>query len=432
MNRHSLFPILLVWFGCSSTIPDWATNQPTDSNYWHGIGRVEKSQYTNPRSSAKEYAIQEVSSQIKVNISSEMKTVIRESNGSLKTATSMVMKSRVDLLLPELEIVGYYKTKDAYFSYVRLNKQKYRAAMAQLRENAKETALGYIRDADKNFSVQSLLLVQKAWQEISPFTDEPIQVFYQGKSVHLYSLIKRKMGEYEDRIQLKGQLDIPVMKLLVDRENSLQISVIDRSTNQPLSGVPISIEFKNDENVFHSDRNGLIRYEIPIQSTKSTFSIYYTLNVIELFRDLSDQSNLLPSNPKKQSIQVKVVPARVKIESNEKNLDRLLKRPMIKPALKKAFSRRVEFVNSGEDMVMKIESDTYVKSERTGKSYPYFTYGSASVIFLDTQTGEEFLATHVSNIKGGDFGSQSTAGIRAYEKMVKQIILELENQLLNL
>jgi hypothetical protein len=91
----------------------------------------------------------------------------------------------------------------------------------------------------------------------------------------------------------------------------------------------------------------------------------------------------------------------------------------------------VEFVKGNSDMIIKIESDTYKKSDRNGKNYPYFTYGNASITFKDSQTGEDFFSSHISNIKGGDFGSQSTAGIRAYEKMVNQIVIELENQLLS-
>ena len=59
-------------------MPDWVSVQPTDSKYWHGIGKADKSTNADSRERAKEFAIHEISSQIKVNISSEMKTVIRE------------------------------------------------------------------------------------------------------------------------------------------------------------------------------------------------------------------------------------------------------------------------------------------------------------------------------------------------------------------
>ena len=53
------------------------------------------------------------------------------------------------------------------------------------------------------------------------------------------------------------------------------------------------------------------------------------------------------------------------------------------------------------------------------------------MIFQDAKTDEEFFSSHISNVKGGDFGSQQTAGIRAYEIMAKQIVKELDEQLLN-
>ena len=53
--------------------------------------------------------IQEISSQIKVNISSEMDIVVTDFNGSVDNVISSVMKSRSDLILPELEFIGQHK-----------------------------------------------------------------------------------------------------------------------------------------------------------------------------------------------------------------------------------------------------------------------------------------------------------------------------------
>ena len=431
MYRILFFPFLLVWFGCSATVPDWVSVQPTDSKYWHGIGKADKSTNADSRERAKEFAIHEISSQIKVNISSEMKTVIRESDGSLESASSYVMRSRVKLLLPELEFVGTYNTKDTYHFYARLNKQKYRAAMARLRENATETALGYIRDADANFGVHSFSMIQKAWLEIMPFTDEPILIVYEGKRFNLYSLIKRKMEAYEDRIQLVGRLDKVRVKTFVDRENSIQISVMDRMNNTLVSGIPVKIKMPGKELTVVSNRKGKVFHDISGTSLNASFSINFFLDKHELFKEFLDSVNMLSFKPKVNSVRVEVVPAKVKIVSSEKNLGRSLQNPILTPAIKSAFSKKVEFVNQNPDMIIKIESNTNKKSERAGKNFPFFTYGNASVIFQDAKTDEEFFSSHISNVKGGDFGSQQTAGIRAYEIMAKQIVKELDEQLLN-
>ena len=140
---------------------------------------------------------------------------------------------------------------------------------------------------------------------------------------------------------------------------------------------------------------------------------------------------MLSFKPKVNSVRVEVVPAKVKIVSSEKNLGRSLQNPILTPAIKSAFSKKVEFVNQNPEMIIKIESNTNKKSEKAGKNFPFFTYGNASVIFQDAKTDEEFFSSHISNVKGGDFGSQQTAGIRTYEIMAKQIVKELDEQLLN-
>ena len=431
MARILFIPCMLVWAGCGSTIPDWVTNHPTDTKYWHGIGYAEKIENRGARQRAKEAAIHEVSSQIKVNISSEMKIVIQEADGSLKTATSSIMKSRVDLLLPELEMMGQYQTKEDYYFYVRLNKQKYHAAMARLRENAKETAIGYVRDADENFGAQSFNLLQKAWQEIFPFSDEPIQIRYEGKQVHLYSLIKRKMDEYAWRIQLVGSVKKKQMKTYVDRDNSVQLKVTDRQDQTPISGVPVLIRMGQRVETQYTNRNGEIVYDMAGISPNASFEIRFQLDNNELFKEFSQQHSILELKPKTNTVQVQVIPVRAKLEAEEKNMGRTMKDPMIAPAIKEAFSGQIEFVNRDPDMLIKIESNTNKKSERVGENYPYFSYGNASVIFRDARTNEEFFSSHLSNVKGGDFGSNQIAGIRAYEIMVKQVVKELEEQLLN-
>ena len=83
--------ILLVISSCSSRPPLWIGERPSNSEYWHGIGFAENSTETNSKTLAKEYAIHEISSQIKVNISSELDIVVTDFNGSVDNAISSVI-----------------------------------------------------------------------------------------------------------------------------------------------------------------------------------------------------------------------------------------------------------------------------------------------------------------------------------------------------
>lgn len=421
----SLFTML----SCSSRPPLWVGERPSNNEYWHGIGYAESSTEINSKTLAKEYAIHEISSQIKVNISSELDIVVTDFNGSVDNAISSVMRSRVDLLLPELEFVGSYDDKSGTFFYARLNKEKYRVAMERLRENAKNSVISYIKEADQNFGARSFVLVQKAWQEIIPFNDEPLQAVYNGKDYHLYSLIKGKLEEYEQKIDLQGTLEKSTVRTFVDRENSVSITAKDRTNGEDIIGLPIKIMYLDQSITQVTDNNGVTQCDLPKVSLNESFSVTFQLDDKKLFGELSETTDLLSFNSTVNSVTVNVVPSRAKIESSETNLSRPLSSPILVPAIKEAFSNSLEFVQSDPDLIIMIQSTADKKSKRMGSNFPYFTFGNASVTFKDARSNEEFFSSHISNVKGADFDSQETAGIRAYEKMSKTILAELEQQL---
>ena len=160
--KFRIISCFYLFFSCGPSIPSWVNMQPTDDQFWHGIGRANKILEIDARSKAKEFAIHEVSSQIKVNISSEIEITIRETNKSLENMTSMFMKSRTNLLIPEIEFVESYESKESFYFYARLQKNKYYETMKRLRQNAAETALEYIVEAEKSFNAKFFPLDPKS------------------------------------------------------------------------------------------------------------------------------------------------------------------------------------------------------------------------------------------------------------------------------
>lgn len=412
---------MLSLFGCSATAPEWVLQHPNDSKYWHGVGRANIKTNDNPKEVAKHAAIHELSQQIKVNISSEMKTMIQESDGSLDQSSSSMLKSRVNLLLPELEIVEQYKSKTEIFYYVRLHKKTYYNAMAKLRENAKESALRFIQESEKQFDVQSFISLQQAWNEIQPFLDEPISVTYDGQHENLYALIKQKSKEFIQRIQLTNSPQNPTIRTYLDRQQELSIVIIDRLNKQPLSQVPLKITFNNVSLSYNSDQNGQVKIIIPSQSRPGKLIVAYQLNISTLLDENSIDTNKLIFPISQHSMTLTVLPVTVSIESNEKNLGNPMSVSPLSQMIKDHFRGEMEFVESGSDMTILIESDTQIKSERLNENYPFFAYGRADITFKDNHTNSLFFTTQLSNVKGGDFSAEKVAGIRAYESMEKQL-----------
>ncbi|MEL1231350.1 MAG: hypothetical protein VXA26_08540 [Candidatus Neomarinimicrobiota bacterium] len=398
-------------------------SRPTDPLFWHGIGYAEFDNNKNPSSLAKEYAIQEISSQIKVNISSEMNIVVTDFNGSIENAITSVMNSRVDLLLPELEFVGNFKDKSGIYFYARLNKSKYQAAMARLRENAKATIINYLKVAENEFGLQSFKIIQKAWKEIIPFTDQPIIVNINGNDLNLYALIKEKINKFDKRLILNGKLEKELMKTFIDRNNSISIEVRDAKTNKLLPGVPISISIFDTEQVIYSDEKGIVKKDIKPIINPGSFEIKFQLDKESIW---SKDNHGLEFDPSLHSISVNVLPANGNIISSEKNLGNIMEQNIIEPFLKKMLNTRLEYVESNPDFVIRVESDTEERSKRVSDNFPHFVFGKAIITFTENSNDKEFFSTQVSNIKGGDFDSREFAGLRSYDKMMKEIKAQLE------
>ena len=416
----------LTIISCSSNPPVWVESRPKDQSYWHGVGFASSDGSKNPSELAKEYAIHEISSQIKVNLSSEMNIIVTDFNGSVDNAVTSVMKSRVDLLLPELEFMGKHKSKEGIYFYARLNKEKYRLALERLRENAKKTVVAHLAEADKKFGVRSFLLLQKAWMEILPFNDEPIEAYYDGQTSNLYLLIKQKSDEYEGRLTFDAVLEKDMVKTFVDRTNAISIQVKDSRDGRPLAGIPVNISMLGKEYTVYSNSKGLIEHDLETSSMASSYDVRYELDQESLYKDLDDNDHRLNMKSRSHSTTVNVVPANATLISSEKNINRIMDQPMIGPALKEYFNRKMEFVTNDPDLIINIESNTAQRSKRMGSNFPYFVFGNAIITFKDATTNKEFFSAKVSNIKGGDFGSQQTAGIRAYDAMVEQLMAQLD------
>ena len=428
------FPLIIViiLLKCSSSPPIWVDDRPNDLKYWHGIGFAKHSESNNPKMLAKEFAIHEVSSQIKINVSSELDILTSDVNGSVDNVINSIMNSRVSLLLPELEFVDNYSTDIGVYFYARLNKDSYYLAMERLRSNSKEIALNYIVQADKRFGKGSLVLIQKAWQEIFPFNDEPIEVQYENQKYNLFSLIRNKHEEFTDRISIKANINNNPIRTIIDRNNILRLKILDLKTGKMLNGIPIQIVHNDKKVTFFSDRKGTIEFDIGTLNEKSTSQILFSIDYAKIFDDPNDAKNILTHSKDFGSLKLEVIPSRVIIYSKERNLNKFMNSRILEPVIKEMLSGYVEFVNNKPDFHINIDANTLVKSHIVEPGFPFFSYGNASVTFVDSENDQEFFVTNLSDVKGGDFGSQITAGIRAYDQMKKSIAQELRENLLGM
>ena len=136
-------PIIFLIFSCSShPEPQWITSQPNAENYWFGIGSVEKPFFGDDiREEARSKALNEIASQISVDVSASFEKVTTEHNLSLDEFAKSVIQTRVDNNLPNIEIVDSYENKNRYYLLARLSQKTYYETIEKKRRNAVKTGI---------------------------------------------------------------------------------------------------------------------------------------------------------------------------------------------------------------------------------------------------------------------------------------------------
>ena len=199
-----------------------------------------------------------------------------------------------------------------------------------------------------------------------------------------------------------------------------------------LDGIPIEIIYNNKKTSLFSDKKGVVKYDIGTIYKKSISQILFSIDYGKIFDDPKDAKNVLTHLKDFGSFKIAAVPSKVIISSKERNLNKVMTSPVLEPVIKEMLSDYVEFVNNEPDFYINIDANTLVKSKIVESGFPFFSYGNASVTFVDSENDQEFFVSNLSDVKGGDFGSQRTAGIRAYDQMKKSVVQELLENLLGI
>ena len=415
-----LTTILVFIQSCFHGKPNWIESRPQNVQYYHGIGFASLLESDNPKELARQYAINEIASQIKINISSNMEVIVFDFNGSVENTVNSVTKSRFNLLIPELEFIDYFELHNGIYYYVRLNKERYKISVQRLRLNAVETAMNFIDKADKVLSAESFELIQKAWIEILPFNDEPISVTFNGEEWYLYALIKDRIYSYLNRLNVKIELDKQVLKTFIDKRNYLTINVYD-NMKKGIAGIPIKLNLPNETLTLYTNNNGALNHSMIVNSQTGVFEVLYGVDVVILLKDFKLGDNALDIRSKIGSESFEVVPSKATIVSNEINHGMILEKPILEPFVEEYFSGVLEFGDNPPEIKILIDSNTIKKSKRMGNNFPYFSFGNTNLKFVNTKNNVQIFSTQILDIKGADFHSQEVAGLRAYENMLIEL-----------
>ena len=446
MNRYfQPLALLLVLFSCSSkpkvtletsksSKPGWIYRQPSDDNYWYGIG-ISSLKIEDPRQAARQRAFSEIAEQLQVNINSNLTDVMQATDNDFSEYSKSLIETRVDASLEYVENIDSYQDETKQYVLARLDKVKYFDKINQTKKEAISKARNLINNSTKDMSANSLSNISLAIETVSPFLDlfptmlDPVS---QDKEELVTVIAERLIREYNDNIVLQFTPSSLESMSFVSDDTKIKIVSLNKKTGKSISNIRINTSFNDQQigNVMLTDDDGKVNYFLErLKAKAGAHSIIFSLDYESM---MSKQAlSMVKVVPKQYPLEIKINAPKIYINSSILNLDKKVTNSSILSSLRECIESKYSstFVRSKEkaDLILKLNIYTEGRAARLGKNYPYFIYALGSIQFVDRITGEQVFTSTFEDSKGSDFTSQEKAGLNALKKLSKNLNIDICN-----
>ncbi len=430
-----LFTISALAFA-QEKLPSWIEQRPVNPQFYIGIGYASKTDHpTDYQKVARDNALSDIASQIKVQISSDVIQQVVEKGGILADDFKSYVRSSTKAELEGYELVDSWEDEQNYWVYYRMSKSKYARLRQEKLEKAKALALDMFkraRESERNGKIdKALLFYFQAIPPIEKFVSQPLEVEVNGQRLYLfneiYSSIQRLLSQITMQAlngEVRGKLGQAVAEPL-----RVKVMYSASGVNAPVANMPVVFSFIRGagdliRNAF-SDLKGIAQTRIlRINSSDNLQIVRCQINLHKLI----NQDN--PSVILKGIMNSLVVPSarfmiRVSgltayIETHENVLGKPVEIKQLEPALKNILGTQgFTFVNSPvkADYLIKINASARKGAEMYGL---YSSFVNLTLSVVDLKSGAEIYKNVLENVKGIDLNYEK-AGFKALSNAAKEI-----------
>jgi hypothetical protein len=444
--------ILLFFASCSPKVhtpdpeslkPSWLKSTPFQEGYYTGIGHSVKSGSNNYVQAAKKSALDDLVSEIKVNVSSTSILNQIEIDRKLSEQYEQIIKTTAADEIEEFELVDAWEDAGNYWVYYRLSIARYRQIKDEQKSNATILGTDYLlkgKQAEKNGErLQAMSFYFQAFRSIEKYLGEAIPVTIESREVLLGNEIYASLQAILNKIRV--QLN-PSQIIVNRRVNQTAQAVVAKAvyvdSGQPTSMLPLSASFeKGAGDIFpnyKTDSQGqtkILINKIGSKDLEQTVAVKVDIDALSgtgqsPIYNLIVKTLNVPSDRVVMSVQRPVV----YLTSDEKSfgIDKIndqisnkLKNLLVNHGFELTESR------SAADLWFDVKSDAE-KGSITGSIY--VTYLTSVIKVKAMKEGKEIYETTLDRVKGYglDYDKSSTD---AYNKAVETLEREKINELLN-
>jgi hypothetical protein len=436
-----LIPLICLISACSARVqapdadalkPSWLKDQPYRDGYYTGIGHSLKDGTNNYIQAAKKSALEDLASQIKVNVASTSVLSFFEKDLKVKEDYEQIIKTTAADQLEEFELVDAWEDGVNYWVYYQLSIARYLQIKEEQKRNATTLAKDYYMkgvEAEKaGDRLQAVGYYFQAFRSMEKYLGEAIRVTVGDREILLGNEIYASIQNILDKIQVR----VDPSEILINRRLAQsKIDVVAKTfynDGTPVAGLALAGAFeKGAGEVFpeyQTDERGEAHILISrIQSTDAEQRVGVKVDIDVLSGTgnspvyaLIAKTLHVPGAP----VLLKVQRPVVFLTSEERSLGYARPNEQISNKLKNLLANNgFEFTNNknAADLWFDVQADSE-KGSVSGSIY--ITYLTGVIKVMAVREGKEIYATTLDRVKGYGLDYDKSS-VDAYNKALEAL-----------
>lgn len=423
--------------------PAWLKAKPNQPGYYTGIGHSLKSGNNNYIQAAKKSALDDLVSDIKVNVSSSSVLSLFEADKQFTEQYEQIIKTTAADEIEEFEFVEAWEDGTNYWVFYRLSIARYREIKEEQKRNATLLATDFLkkaRDSEKNGDqLQAITYYFQAFRSMEKYLGEAIRVTLDNNEVllvnEIYASIQRAMDSFTVRVT---PTELALNRRVQQSGETVIVKALSKSEGKPVIGMPLTASFvKGSGDVFPTYKTNEHGEAKILLSKISSKDIEQTL-VVKLDTDVLSTTagspiyKLIAStfNVPLAQVIMKVQRPVVYLSAQEKSLGENKSNLQISNRLKNLLARDgFEFTDnkSMADLWFDVTADSE-RGSITGSIY--VTYLTSVIRVTTVREGKEIYATTLDRVKGYGLDYDKSS-VDAYNKAIETLEKEKIGELIN-
>lgn len=426
-----------------NTKPTWLSAKPDQSFYYIGIGHSTKTGTNNFVQEAKKSALEDLVSEIKVNVSGTSVLSQIDANKEFQEKYEQIIKTTAADEIEEFEQVDSWQDDRNYWVYYRLSKQRYKEIKDEQKRNAVSIGLDFFTKAKQaersNDPVLALGFYYQGFRAIEKYLAEPIRLEFEGKEILLTSEVIASMQMLLDKLEIAvTPSEVTLNRRVSIDDQSFTAKAYDKASKKKIADLPLRATFeKGSGNVFpdyktNAEGNArILLTKISSRDLAQTVSIKvnplsFAGGTATKIDSLVVQKLVVP----RTTILLNVQRPLVYVSSVERSLGNVKSTQQVTNKIKNYLANAgFEFTDQKNKAELALDVDA--NSEKGAVSGSIFiTYVTAVIRVSSVKDNKEIYATTLDRIKGFSLDFERSSQ-EAYNKSLEILEKEKLPELLN-